>query len=174
VRYLRWITPHDFSRSYVLPSTVETNVPRRGSFGECGVYNWTRGHLVELYRRLGGVPLSVHLHELLIRPARDPALAGERVPEGMGSEVTVRLRDPGGQLITVVSRAESGQYSPRGEYWQVTVNGEVPAGADDPGLNGVHTYTPSLPYLALLVDLYLRRTAERPLATVLPFSRNIA
>ncbi|RAS59506.1 hypothetical protein C8D87_114118 [Lentzea atacamensis] len=173
VRYLRWITPYDFSRSYLLPDAVETNVPR-GCLGECGVYNWARGHLVELHRRLGGVPLSVHLHELLVRPAHDPALVGERVLEGMGSMVTVRLRDPDGQEITVVSRAESAPYGPRGDYWQVTVNGEIPAGADDPGFNGVHKHPPSLPFLALLVDLHLRRTAERPLATVLPFSRKSA
>lgn len=168
---LRWITPDDFCRSYLLPDDVETNIPRRGCLGGYGAHNWARGHLIELHRRLGGTPLSLHYRELLIRPPHDPALAGERVLECMGVEATARLRDRSGRELTVVSRAESAPDGPRGDYWQITVNGEIPTGADDPGLNGVHTYPPSLPFMAGLVDLYLARAVERPLATVIPLSR---
>lgn len=172
VRHPRWINHDDYLRSYLLPDNVETNIPHRGCLGGYGAHNWARGHLVELHRRLGGVPLSLHFRELLVRPTRDPALVGERCLEGMGVEATACLRDPRGQLITVVSRAESAPYGPRGDHWEVTINGGIPACADDPGLNGVHTYPPSLPFMALLVDLYLRRTSERPLAPVLPLIRN--
>lgn len=68
-----------------------------------------------------------------------------------------RLRDRTGQTITVVSRCESAPFGPRGDYWQITVNDDIPAGDDDPALGGVHAYPPSLPYLAFLVQLHLHR-----------------
>lgn len=160
----RWITPYDASRSYLLPEDVETNIPRRGYLGSYGAHDWARGHLVELLQRLGGVPLSLHYRELLTRhPHEDPELVPGHLPVGI--EVTVCLRDGDGWLVTVVSRVEWGPFGPRGDYWQVTVNGEIPTDGDDPGLHGVHAYPPTLAFLAFLVQLHLRRvTEQRPLA----------
>jgi hypothetical protein len=167
----RWITPYDFSRSYVLPEDVETNIPRRGSLGGFGAHDWARGHLVELYQRLGGTPLSLHHRELLTRhPLDDPDTTPEHLP--VGNEVTARLRDPDGHLVTVVSRGEWAPYGPRGDFWQLTVNDEIPTDADDPALHGVHAYPPSLPFLAHLVALHLRQVAARPLAPVIPLRRS--
>lgn len=169
----RWITPYDASRCYLLPDEVETNIPRRGYLGSYGAHEWARGHLVELLWRLGGVPLSLHYRELATRqPHEDPELVPEHLFVGL--EVTARLRDRDGQLITVVSRKEQAPYGPRGDYWQVTVNGEIPTYADDPHVHGVHAYPPSLPYLAFLVQLHLRRVAERALAPVVPLRRKTA
>lgn len=161
----RWITPYDASRSYVLREEVETNIPRRGHPGSYGAHNWARGHLVELYIFLGGTPLSVHYRELLARGPHEDHTVPEHLP--VGCEVTARLRTDDGQVLTVVSRAESAPYGPRGDYWQLTVDGEIPID-DDPRLSGVGTYPPSLPFLAVLVRLHLRQLAERALAPVNP------
>lgn len=166
----RWITPYDASRSYVLYDDVECNIPRWGALGEYGAWDWARGHLVELHRRLGGTAVSLHYRELLTRhPHQDPDTTPAHLP--VGNEVTAVLRDRAGELVTVVTRAESAPYGPRGDFWQVEVNGEIPDDADDPALRGVHTYHPSLPYLAYLVAVHLDRVAARPLAPVIPLRR---
>lgn len=92
-------------------------------------------------------------------PCEDP----DRVPAHLpvGNEITVRLRDRDGPLVTVISRDEWAPHGAARDYWQVTVNGEIPADSSDPGLHGVHAYPP---FLAFLVQLHLRRAAERPLA----------
>ncbi|MGW4527825.1 hypothetical protein [Amycolatopsis sp. NPDC004378] len=164
----RWITPYDASRSYLLPKEVETNIPRRGYPGGYGAHDWARGHLVELYWTLGGAPLSLHYRELLARRPHEDDTVPEHLP--VGCEVTARLRADDGQVITVVSRTESAPYGPRGDYWQLTVDGEIPVD-DDARLGGVHTYPPSLPFLAVLVRLHLRRVSERSLAPVIPLRR---
>lgn len=158
----RWITPYDASRCYLLPATVECNIPRRGTPGECGAWDWARGHLVELHRRLGGTPLGLHYRDLVARHPHDPADVAPHLPVGV--EVAARLCTRDDRLVTVVSRAEHAPYGPRGDYWQVTVDGEIPTDADDPALHGVHRYPPTLPFLAFLVDLHLQRTPSRPLA----------
>ncbi|WP_370973911.1 hypothetical protein [Amycolatopsis sp. cg9] len=150
------LTPHDACRSYVLRDEVETNVPRRGHLGSLGVHNWARGHLVELYIALGGTPLSLHYRELLARGPHEDDTVPEHLP--VGCEVTARLRTDDGQVITVVSRTESAPYGPRGDHWQLTVDGEIPVD-DDPRLDGVGTHPPSLPFLGVLVRLHLRRIA---------------
>ncbi|MFI6029474.1 hypothetical protein [Amycolatopsis magusensis] len=163
----RWITSYDARRSYLLPEQVETNIPRRGYLGSYGAHDWARGHLVELHRRLGGVPLSLHYRELLTRlPHEDPKRVPEHLP--VGNEVTAVLRDPDGQLVTVITRDERAPYGPRGDYWEVSVNGEIPVDGDDPALTGHHAYPPSLPFLAFLVQLHLRHLAQRQLAPVIP------
>lgn len=166
----RWITPFDACRSYVLYDDVECNIPRWGALGEYGAWDWARGHLVELHRRLGGSPVSLRYHELLACPPHlDPSTTPAQLP--VGNEVTTRLGDRAGELVTVVTRAESAPYGPRGDFWQVEVNGEIPDDADDPALHGVQTYPPSLPYLAHLVAVHLDRVAARPLAPVVPLRR---
>jgi hypothetical protein len=159
----RWITPHDASRCYVLYDDVECNIPRWGSLGEYGAWDWARGLVVELHRRLGGTPVSLHYHELLTRYPLDDR--GTRAHLPVGIEVTAILRDRDGQDVTVVSRRETAPYGPRGEHWHITVNGEIPEDADDPALSGRHTRAPSLPFLALLVQTHLHRTAAQPTAS---------
>ncbi|HET6285734.1 MAG TPA: hypothetical protein VFG15_03150 [Amycolatopsis sp.] len=171
-RYCCWFTPYDWSRSYLLPEQVATNIPRRGSLAGYGAHDWARGHLVELLWRLGGAPVSLHYRELLTRhPSEDP----ERVPAHLplGGEVTACLRDPEGLPVTVVTRTESGSYATQGAYWEVTVNGETPAD-EDPRLNGRHAYPPSLPFLAFLVQQHLRTVERRRVAPVIPIRRKTA
>jgi hypothetical protein len=160
-RPARWITPYDACRSYLLPDNVKTNIPRRGYPGSYGAHDWARGHLVELHQRLGGTALSLHYRELLTRhPHDDPQRVPNHLP--VGNEVTVRLRDHDDQLVTVVTREEWAPYGPRGDQWQATVNGEIPGALDEPRLRGVHTYPPTLPYLAFLVEMHLLTAPNRP------------
>ncbi len=152
----RWITPYDASRSYLLPGDIESNIPRRGYPGSFGAHDWARGHLVELYSRLGGTPLSLYYRELLARhPHDNPETTPEHLP--VGNEVTARLRDRADRLVTVITRFEYAPDGPRGDYWQVEVNGEIPDGGDNPALDGKHTHPPSLPFLAHLVAVHLDR-----------------
>ena len=134
----RWITTHDASRCYTLPDTVEANIPRVGGLG---AHDWARGHLVELHQRLGGTPLSVHYRELDVLP--------------VGIEVTATLRGREGKTVTVVSRAESHPYGPRGDRWELTVDGIRPPG-------GSHSRPPTLPYMAFLVYLHIGRLGRTP------------
>lgn len=167
-----WVTPYDWSRSYLLPEQVATNIPRSGSLGGYGAHNWARGHLIELCRRLGGTPISVYYLEMLTRhPSEDPKRVPAHLP--VGGEVTASLRDSNGQLITVVSRVEGAEHGPRGDYWEVAVNGEIPAD-EDPRLSGQSAYPPSLPFLAFLVQQHLRTVERRPLAPVVPIRRKAA
>ncbi|GAB3289123.1 hypothetical protein [Parasphingorhabdus pacifica] len=129
----RMFGPHDYRRSYVLPDEVDSNIPRRGSVGEYGAWNHARGVLVEISRRLRAVPLALDYRELEA-PARLP----------VGIEVTAVVRANIGQPVTVISRRETAPYGPRGDYWQLTVDGVVPEG-------GLHRHPPSLPWLAHLV-----------------------
>ncbi|QFZ20532.1 hypothetical protein [Saccharothrix syringae] len=158
----RWITPYDASRCYLLPDTVECNIPRRGAAGECGAWDWARGHLVELHFRLGGAPAALYYRDLVAPHPHDALGVAPHLPVGV--EVTARLRTREDRLVTVVSRVESAPHGPRGDHWQVTVDGEIPTDADDPALHGEHRYPPSLPFLAFLVDLHLQRTSPRPTA----------
>ncbi|MEU7477061.1 hypothetical protein AB0A63_13825 [Lentzea sp. NPDC042327] len=156
----RWITPYDACRSYLLPDTVETNIGHRGHGADCGAHNWARGLLVELHRLLGGVPLSTHYSELTTRHPDDHDAGPAALP--IGFEVTARLARRNNEVVEVVSRIENAPHGPRGDHWQVTVNGEIPAD-DDPRLHGVHRYPPSLPLLALIVHHHLRgQSAQSP------------
>ena len=51
----------DWSRSYLLPGGVATNIPRRGPGP--GAHDHARGLLVELVLRLGATPVSLHYSE---------------------------------------------------------------------------------------------------------------
>lgn len=133
----RMFGPHDYLRSYVLPDEVASNIPRRGSVGEFGAWNHARGVLVEVSRRLRATPLSLHYLEL-----ETP----DRLP--VGTDVTAVVEDHTRQRLSVVSRRESAPYGPRGDYWQLSVDGVVPDG-------GTHRHPPSLPWLAHLVHLAL-------------------
>lgn len=133
----------EVSRSYVLFDNVQANVPRWGSAGECGAWNYARGLAVELSRVLAARPISVHYREL----ERGPGLP-------VGNEVTaVVQRHPDRQLVTVTSRRESAPYGPRGDNWQLTVNNTVPA-------DGAARHPPALPGLARLVRDHLLDTDQ--------------
>lgn len=53
-------TVWDWSRSYVLPEHVRTNIPGTGGLGTYGAHNWARGLLVELCRYLLADPVELH------------------------------------------------------------------------------------------------------------------
>jgi len=154
----RWITPHDASRCYLLYTEIDCNIPRRGRLGEPGAWNWSRGLLVELHQRLGGTAVALQYRELLTRHPHDPPDTPPHLPAGI--EVTAHLHDRDNHDITVTTRIENAPHGPRGDYWQLTVNGDIPTDIHDPAFNGVHAYAPTLPFLALLVERHLRRTTS--------------
>ncbi|CRK56890.1 hypothetical protein [Alloactinosynnema sp. L-07] len=156
----RWITPHDASRCYVLYDNVDCNIPRWGTESEHGAWAWARGLLVELHRRLGGTLVSLHYEELLARHPHDPLTAPPHLP--VGNHVTARLRTGDGHSLTIVSRAEWAPHGPRGDHWELTIDGETPSHPDDPALHGLHRYPPTLPFLALQVYMHLHRRDARP------------
>jgi hypothetical protein len=53
-----YLTPYDFSRSYALPDSVDSNLPHRGNVDGPGAWAVARGVLVELCRALDASPLS--------------------------------------------------------------------------------------------------------------------
>ncbi|MGH3798130.1 MAG: hypothetical protein ACRDSP_25040 [Pseudonocardiaceae bacterium] len=59
---------YDWSRSYLLPDHVVTNIPLRGSDGEPGAYNNARGLLVEVCLATGARPVALHYTETLSPP----------------------------------------------------------------------------------------------------------
>jgi hypothetical protein len=67
----RWLTSYDASRSYLLPDTVISNIPRCGSLSEPGAWNHARGILVELCRALDAIALSLRYQELLVHRNRN-------------------------------------------------------------------------------------------------------
>ncbi|MGH3534867.1 MAG: hypothetical protein ACRDQG_09165 [Pseudonocardiaceae bacterium] len=71
---------YDWSRSYLLPDHVVTNIPLRGSDGEPGAYNNARGLLVEVCLATGARPVALHYTETISPPdgglTRITAVAG--------------------------------------------------------------------------------------------------
>ncbi|MDA3644377.1 hypothetical protein LZ318_30805 [Saccharopolyspora indica] len=148
---------HDYRRSYVLPE-VEANIPVRDDApGDCGAWHHARAVLAEVARALPAAPVRLHFRELET-PTRVP----------FGIEVTAVVRTVGDVVITVVSRSESAPAGPRGDYWELTVNGLVPE-------EGTGTFPPSPPWLGRLV----RREAWKqgalratpPVRPALPWTR---
>ncbi len=129
----RWLTPYDWSRSYLLPDTVVSNIPRRGNLGEFGAWNAARGVLVELCRALDATPISLRYQDLVVPRTRHP----------IGMRVTAHARRRTGRDVILVYRRESAPYGRRGDYWSVAINGLIPG-------EGSGAQPPSLPWLGHL------------------------
>lgn len=140
----RMVSMADYRRCYVLFDEVESNIPRWGTEGEFGAWDYARGVLVEVSRRVRGTPVALHYRELDTPVARNP----------IGVEVTAIVRAGDGELVTVVSRHESAPFGARGDQWQLTVNGVIPAA-------GIAASPPSLPWMANLVWLHLKHGHSR-------------
>jgi hypothetical protein len=128
----------DYRRSYLLPDTAASNIPQRPAPGEPGAYNHARGLLVELSRALRGEPTSLRYTDRCEPTTR----------RHVDTEVTATVTTASGP-VTVVLTHGSAPESPRGDHWQITVNGRIP---DD----GTGRHLPSLPALARRVDLALQ------------------
>ena len=135
--YRPCFTRYDWSRSYVLFDDVESNIPRRGCVGQPGGFNYARGLLVELSIALDATPAALRYREL----------ETGRHGDTFGIRLTATVYC-GPRRLDVVSRHESAPYGPRGDYWCLTVAGEVP---DD----GEAKYPPSLPWMAHMVRRHL-------------------
>ena len=59
-------TPYDWSRSYLLPADVASNIELRGSVGMVGAHNAARGLLVETCRHTGAHPTGLRYAETVL------------------------------------------------------------------------------------------------------------
>ncbi|MEV6644321.1 hypothetical protein [Amycolatopsis sp. NPDC051371] len=139
-----WLTPYDWSRSYLLPESVTCNIPHRGSIDGYGAWNTARGVLVELCRTLPATPVSLLYDEPVQR--RDRTRVAIRI--------TARARRTDGQDVIVIYRSERGHATPRPEFWSIAVNGFIPA-------SGHGARRPSPPWIAHTAHQTLRAELGR-------------
>jgi hypothetical protein len=138
----RCFTWWDWSRSYLLPDDVATNIARRGAVGQYGSWNAARGLLVEICRCTGAVPSRLHYAEIADPAATDPF--------GVVVAVTAVAELPDGRPLTVTT-CTAPHRSPTRPGWWITVVDEV--------LVDEHRrYPPSLPMQAAIVA---RRLTDR-------------
>lgn len=112
------VGPWDWSRSYLLPENVRSNIPLRGSVGSPGAYNVARGLLVEICRATAAVPVALHYAE------------SELIEGGISSTAwlitfTATARLPDGTSIVVVTRNRQHPDDDRDDDWTIELDGAV-------------------------------------------------
>ncbi|WP_410598029.1 hypothetical protein [Amycolatopsis sp. lyj-23] len=116
-----WLSPYDWSRSYLLPESVACNIPHRSSLLDYGAWNVARGVLVELCRVLPATPVSLLYDEPVQRRNR----------MRVAIRITAHARRADGQDVRVIYRSERTDAEPWPEFWSVAVNGVIPAAGRD-------------------------------------------
>lgn len=111
---------------YVLPHTVQTNIPRQHYHGAPGLWAYARGVLVETCYALPWTPIA-----LFVRVHADDSTDGTTAVA-----LTMIARDEDNEVVTVVWRQEYGttdtpcSHQPNsgrtGTAWQLTIDGTVP------------------------------------------------
>jgi hypothetical protein len=127
----------DYRRCYLLPDTVTCNIARRPTPGEPGSYGHARGLLVEISRYLRAAPARLHYNERY-----DPVTRRHIDIEITATVATTDF------TVTVLLTHGSAPESPRGDYWELAINGRVPASC-------AGRHLPSLPMLGRIVDIAL-------------------
>lgn len=118
---------------YVLPDTVQSNVPQHASDDEPARFAYARGLLVALSRLLPCTPLSLYVR-----------LCTDSVGNPAAVVITVIAMDENDEILTVVWRQERGLAALGPNDWQLTINGAVPHG-------GTGRIRPAPPMLATIV-----------------------
>lgn len=108
---IRCFTPYDWSRSYVLPDYVTTNIPRSGRLAGLGAHNYARALLVEISRYTRSAPRSLHYREVDI--ARDDMLLVITAVAG---------RDDGTTFVVTTRTRQRPLDSVHGD-WSIEING---------------------------------------------------
>lgn len=142
-------TPYDWSRSYVLPAEVRSNIPLRGSVGMLGAHNTARGLLVETCRHTGAHPTSLRYAETVLG---DGAL--------IVVEVTATAQLPTGEPLTVHTSTWHRRHDDaRDGDWSIRIVGAAHPGQD-------RRRAPSPPMQGWIVRRLMHRqvglTAPRP------------
>lgn len=134
------LAPHDWSRSYVLPTDVEANIPLRGSVGMLGAHNAARGILVETCRRTGARPAGLHYAETVLDT--DSVVL-------VDVTATAHLRS--GETLTVHTRTRHSRHNDaRDGDWSISIEGAAHPGED-------RRLPPSPPMQGWIVHRLLRR-----------------
>ncbi len=106
-------TPYDWSRSYLLPADVASNIPLRGSVGMLGAHNAARGLLIETCRHTGAYPIGLHYAETVLD---DDAI--------IVVDVTATAQLPTGAPLTVHTRTKHRCHNDaRDDDWSISVDG---------------------------------------------------
>ena len=106
-------TPYDWSRSYLLPADVASNIELRGSVGMVGAHNAARGLLVETCRHTGAHPTGLRYAETVLG---DGAI--------IVVDVTAAAHLPNGEPLCVQTRTRHRRHDDgRNGDWSITVDG---------------------------------------------------
>lgn len=106
---------NDYQRSYLLPDTVDSNIPHRPIPGDYGAWWFARGLLVETSRYLRTTPWSLHYQE-----CNHPHTCAP-----LNTVVTAVVRDDN-TLVRIVFTYGCAPYNPRGDFWELLVNDRQP------------------------------------------------
>lgn len=113
-------TPYDWSRSYLLPAAVHSNIPLCGSVGMLGAHNAARGLLVETCRHTGAHPTGLRYDETVLG---DGAI--------IVVEVTATAHLPNCEPFTVRTRTRHRRHGDaRNGDWSISVDGVACPGED--------------------------------------------
>ncbi|QJY47922.1 hypothetical protein [Pseudonocardia broussonetiae] len=139
-------TLYDWSRSYVLPAEVRSNIPLRGSVGMLGAHNTARGLLVETCRHTGAHPTGLHYAETVL---------GDRAIVVVDITATAHL--PTGDPLTVHTRTRHHRHDDaRDGDWSISIDDISHPGRD-------RARPPSPPMQGWIVHRLLRQhTSARP------------
>lgn len=152
------VNPWDWSRSYLLPGHVRTNIPRRGAIGSYGAHNAARGLLVEICRATGARPVALAYADAEVRDGPHPGLereSGDREDLVVIVVVTATVALPGnrpGRDLVVTTRRRQHRWDDRDDDWTIAINGTV-LDAE------ARRYPPSPPFQGLIVA---RHTQQQP------------
>ncbi|GAA3229231.1 hypothetical protein GCM10017691_21130 [Pseudonocardia petroleophila] len=133
-------TPYDWSRSFLLPAHVHSNIALRGDVGMLGAHNVARGLLVETCRHSGAHPAGLHYAETVLDGGAIVIV-----------DVTATAHLPIGELLTVHTSARHRRHGDaRDGDWSISVDG-VAYPNDD------HRCPPSPPMQGWIVHRLARR-----------------
>lgn len=120
-------------RVYVLPDTVQSDIPRRAVAGEYGRWTYARAVLVEICDALQYTPVALY-----------DRLCTDSIGNPAAVVITVIARDENDEIVTVVWRQDRGLNGHGPNGWELTINGAVPDG-------GTGRLRPSPPMLADII-----------------------
>jgi hypothetical protein len=101
--------------TYVLPASVQSNIPPYPSRDEVGRCAYARGLLVEISRTLPCTPLALYVR-----------LCTDHIGNPTAVVITVIAQDEHDEILTIVWRQERGLNALGPNHWQLTINGAIP------------------------------------------------
>lgn len=134
-------TPYDWSRSFLLPADMASNIPLRGAVGMLGAHNAARGLLVEICRHTGAHPTFLHYAETVLDHGAIIVV-----------DVSATAHLPNGEPLCVKTRTLHRRHDDdaRNGDWSISVDGVAYPGED-------RRRSPSPPMQSWIVHRLVRR-----------------